>query len=95
VARNQTIVAAYATDRDRPDLPFWPLLFDNITIRLLGSDDFPTEAKRQAAVDLTTAARDGALSIAIDTPLPLEATVQAHDHVDAGARARVVLTIAG
>ena len=25
------------------------MLFDNVTIRLLGSDDFPAEAKRQAA----------------------------------------------
>ena len=31
------------------DFPFWPMLFDNVTIRLLGSDDFPAEAKRQAA----------------------------------------------
>ena len=32
---------------DRPDFPFWPMLFDNIAIRLLGSDDFPVEAKRR------------------------------------------------
>ena len=36
------------------------MLFDNITIRLLGSDDFPTDAKTQAAEDLTAAAAAGA-----------------------------------
>jgi NADPH2:quinone reductase len=67
VAKNQAVIAAYATGRDRPDFPFWPMLFDNITIRLLGSDDFPAEAKQQAAADLTASAADGALSIAIGT----------------------------
>ena len=47
------------------------MLFDNVTIRLLGSDDFPADAKQQAASDLTTAAHDGALSIPIGDPIPL------------------------
>jgi len=93
VAKNEAVIAAYATDRDRPDLPFWPMLFDNITIRLLGSDDFPAAAKRQAAADLTTAAREGALSIAVGTPLPLEQVAEAHELVDAGTRNRVLLRI--
>ena len=93
VAKNQAVIAAYATDRDRPGLPFWPMLFDNITIRLLGSDDFPAEAKRQAASDLTSAAREGALSVAVGTPLPLDRAAQAHDRVDAGSRERVLLRI--
>ena len=37
------------------------MLFANLTIRLLGSDDFPVAAKQQAAADLTAAAQDGAL----------------------------------
>jgi NADPH2:quinone reductase len=93
VAKNQTVIAAYATRQDRPDFPFWPMLFDNITIRLLGSDDFSPEAKRQAADDLTTAAHDGALSIPIGSPLPLEQAAQAHERVDAGTHARVLLAI--
>jgi len=36
------------------------MLLDNVTIRLLGSDDFPVEAKQQAAADLTLAAAEGA-----------------------------------
>ena len=70
MAKNHTVIAAYATRGDRPDFPFWPMLFDNITIRLLGSDDFSAASKQQAALDLTAAARDGSLSIPIGTPLP-------------------------
>jgi len=95
VAKNQTIIAAYASRQDRPGFPFWPMLFDNMVIRLLGSDDFPAAAKQQAAADLTAAARDGALSIPVDAPLPLEQAAQAHDRVDAGARARILLAIPG
>ena len=29
--KNQAVIAAYATRHDRPDLPFWPLLFANVT----------------------------------------------------------------
>jgi NADPH:quinone reductase len=93
VARNNTVIAAYATRRDRPDFPFWPMLFDNVTIRLLGSDDFPAAAKQQAAADLTSAAREGGLSIPVSTPLALERTAEAHDRVDAGARQRVLVSI--
>jgi NADPH:quinone reductase len=93
VAKNQAVIAAYATRRDRPDFQFWPMLFDNITIRLLGSDDFPAAAKQQAATDLTAAAREGALSIPVGARLPLEQAAQAHDHVDEGARGRILLAI--
>lgn len=90
---NGGVIAAYASRDDRPGLPFWPLLFDNVTIRLLGSDDFPADAKQDAARDLTAAAAAGALDIPIAEPLPLEQIAAAHDQVDTGSRARVLLAI--
>jgi NADPH:quinone reductase len=93
VARNETIIATYATRGDRPTFPFWPMLFNNITIRLLGSDDLPDQAKQQAATDLTSAARDGALSVRIGPPLPLARAAEAHNRVAAGTRERVLLAI--
>jgi NADPH2:quinone reductase len=93
VAANDAVIAAYATRHDRPEFPFWTMLFANITIRLFGSDDFPVEAKRQAAGDLTAAAREGALSIPIRDPLPLHDIAKAHDRVDAGTRERVLLSV--
>jgi NADPH2:quinone reductase len=93
VAAPDGVIAAYSTRRDRPDFPFWPMLFANLTIRLLGSDDFTPAAKRQAAVDLTTAASEGALSISNGDLWPLHRIAEAHDRVDAGARERVLLAI--
>jgi NADPH2:quinone reductase len=93
VAANDAVIAAYATRTDRPDFPFWPMVFANITIRLFGSDDFPVEARNQAATDLTEAARTGHLTISIADPLPLEQAAAAHDKVDTGSRWRILLAI--
>jgi NADPH2:quinone reductase len=93
VARNGAVIAAYATRDGRPGFDFWNMLFDNITIRLLGSDDFPPEAKRRAAQDLTAAASDGALTPLIADPLPLDQVASAHEQVDSDNRRRVLLTI--
>ena len=87
------VIAAYATRHELPAIPFWPMLFANVSIRLLGSDDFPLAAKHQAAADLTAAAREGALAIPVGPPLPLDEIAAAHDRVDAGARDRVLLAI--
>jgi NADPH:quinone reductase len=93
VAAPEAVIAAYATRHPRPDFDFWPMLFANLTIRLLGSDDFPVAAKQHAAADLTAAAREQAVRIPIDDPLPLDRIADAHDRVDAGARKRLLLAI--
>ena len=94
VVANDAVIAAYASRADRPEIPFWPLLFANVTLRLLGSDDFSVEAKLQAGVDLTEAARAGALSIPVAPAHPLTDIAAAHDHVDKGPRnGRVLLAI--
>ena len=93
VARNGAVIAAYATRDPRPGFDFWPMLFDNLTIRLLGSDDFPADAKQQAAVDLSAAASDGALTIPIADSFDLASAAAAHDQVDLDNRRRVVLAL--
>jgi len=93
VTRIGATIAAYATRDPEPTIPFWPMLFDNLTIRLLGSDDFPSEAKQQAATELTAAAAAGELIIPVAEPFPLDAVALAHDQVDADNRRRVLLTL--
>ena len=85
VAAPQCVIASYGSPQERPDLPYWPLAFQNVTVRLLGSDDFPAEAKRQAARDLTAAAAAGALTIRVAEPYPLDRIADAHRAVEAGA----------
>jgi len=91
VLKNMGVIAAYATRAERPSFDFWPMLFDNVTIRLLGSDDFPIEAKEQAAADLTRAVAEGALSLNTAPILPLARVAEAHDLVDAGSRRRILV----
>ncbi|MEV6717577.1 NADPH:quinone reductase [Lentzea sp. NPDC051208] len=94
VIANDGVIAAYGTRVDRTVLPFWPLLFANVTVRLFGSDDFPAAAKRAAARDLTAAAAVGALRVQVGELFPLTEIAAAHDRVDAGGRGRVLVTVA-
>lgn len=94
VVANDAVIAAYASRADRPEVPFWPLLFANVTLRLLGSDDFSAEAKRRASADLTAAARAGALRVDVAPVYPLAEIAAAHDHVDNGPHnGRVLLAL--
>jgi len=94
VIRNGAVLAAYASPKDRPELPFWPMLFANLTIRLLGSDDFPTDAKNAAARDLTAAAAQSALSITIAEVIPLARIAAAHELIESGrAPGRVLVSL--
>ena len=94
VVRNGAVLAAYASPKDRPELPFWPLLFANVTIRLLGSDDFPQQAKDAAARDLTTAAAQSALAVTVAGTFPLDRVAAAHELVESGkAPGRVLIAL--
>jgi NADPH2:quinone reductase len=85
VAGMDSVIAAYSSPDERPDLPFWPLLFNNVTLRLLGSDDFPREARQHAAQDLTEAAKTGALDVRVGAVYPLDDLAAAHEAVESGA----------
>jgi NADPH2:quinone reductase len=52
-------IASYATDNPAPNIPFWQMVFKNIRVYFLGSDDFPKEAKVLAARDLNAALEAG------------------------------------
>jgi NADPH:quinone reductase len=92
IVSNGATIAVYASPGDRPALPFWPMLFANVTLRLLGSDDFPQAAKDAAARDLTAASP--ALSIPVAEVLPLARIAEAHELVESGGLAgRVLLSL--
>lgn len=93
VIANDGVIATYFARGDRVSLPFPPLLFANVTVRFLGSDDFPPAAKRAAMDDLVAAVAEGALQLQVGEVLPLDRIAQAHDDVDGGRVGRVVLAI--
>lgn len=88
-------IAAYASDADaEPALPFWPLLFKNATIRLVGSDDLPEDAERRAVEDIGACLGAGLLRPRVGMRFPLEGIAEAHEAVEEGGTGgRVVVDI--
>jgi len=85
-------IATYATDADTPAIPFWPLLFKNIRVCFVGSDDFPPDAKATAAQELNEALTAGWSGFDIAERIPLDDIATAHERVEAPVvRGRVVV----
>src|SRR5262249_35040587 len=87
-------IATYATDSATPKVPFWPLVFKNICVFFLGSDDFPKDAKATAAHDLNRAFEAGWAGFQIGERIPLADIARAHELVEHPVRpGRVVVTL--
>jgi NADPH2:quinone reductase len=87
-------IATYATNTAEPKIPFWPLVFKNVRLCFLGSDDFPSEMKIEAARDLNAAFEAGWTGFEIAARLPLTEIAKAHELVEQPVgRGRVVLTL--
>jgi NADPH2:quinone reductase len=85
-------IASYATDNAAPKIPFWQMVFKNVRVFFLGSDDFPKEAKLQAARDLNAALQTGWAGFEIGERIPLAEIARAHELVEHPARpGRVVV----
>ena len=70
------------------------MVFKNVPLFFLGSDDFSAAAKAKAADDLNLALERGWPGFEIQARLPLEEIAAAHELVERGAsRGRVVLDI--
>jgi NADPH2:quinone reductase len=79
-------VATYATDVETPAIPFWPLLFKNIRIDFLGSDDFPPEEKTKAVLAINDALVAGWTGLEIGERFPArESSRRARTSRDAAA----------
>ncbi len=87
-------IATYATGDPTPAIPFWPLVFKNISLYFLGSDDFPAAAKAAAALALNDALNSEWPGFEIGMSLPLESIAQSHEAVEGGSvSGRVILQL--
>src|SRR5207249_11941428 len=75
-------IASYATDNAASKIPFWQMVFKNIRVFFLGSDDFPKEAKLKAARDLNAALQAGWSGFEIGERIPLADIARAHELVE-------------
>jgi NADPH2:quinone reductase len=87
-------IATYATNIGTPTIPFWPMVFKNIRLFFLGSDDFPMEAKVSAARDLNAALQAGWSGFEIAERIPLSEIARAHELAERPLRrGRVVVVL--
>jgi NADPH:quinone reductase len=91
--KNNGSIASYATDNATPKIPFWQMVFKNIGVYFLGSDDFPREAKMQAARDINSALEAGWTGFEIGERIPLTDIARAHELVDHPVRRGRVVVI--
>jgi NADPH:quinone reductase len=89
-------IATYATGKPAPAIPFWPLVFKNIRLYFLGSDDFPPEAKAAAARALNEALEGEWPGFEVEARFPLETIAEAHAAIEGRkVSGRVILSIRG
>jgi NADPH2:quinone reductase len=87
-------IATYATNAATPNIPFWQMVFKNIRLFFLGSDDFPLEAKVQATQALNAALEAGWSGFDVSDRIPLADIARAHELVEHPTKpGRVVVTI--
>jgi NADPH2:quinone reductase len=89
-------IATYATGEPAPAIPFWPLVFKNIRLFFLGSDDFPPAAKVAAARALNEALEGEWPGFEVEARFPLESIAESHGAVEGRkVSGRVILSIRG
>jgi NADPH:quinone reductase len=87
-------IAAYATNASAPSIPFWLMVFKNIRVFFLGSDDFSKEDKIAATRDLNAALEAGWSGFEIGERVPLTEIARAHELVEHPTRrGRVVVML--
>ena len=87
-------IATYATNTAEPKIPFWQLVFQNVRLFFLGSDDFSSEIKIEAARDINAAFEAGWMGFEIAERIPLVEIAKAHELVEHPIRrGRVVVTL--
>ncbi len=87
-------IASYATDNAAPKIPVWQMVFKNMRLFFLGSDDFPKEAKLEAARDLNAALEAGWPGFEIGERIPLADIARAHELAEHPMhRGRVVVVL--
>ena len=92
VVKENGVIAAYASmATPTPTLPFYPLMFKAVTLRLVLVYILPAEARRRAIANLTAALEAGALTHPIAARFPLNEIARAHEAVEAGNKLGQVL----
>ena len=89
-------IAAYGSAREpEPVLPFYPMMYKDLTVRMIIVYAMPVSAKDHAVADINSALAHGWLRHRVARTMPLEDIAVGNEIVEAGdARGAVILNIA-
>ncbi len=95
VLRTGGTIATYSsTQAPEPKLPFYPMMFKDISLRFVLVYAMPETAKRQAAADITRFLEDSKFTHRIAETFTLDDIAQAHEAVEQGRRGCVIVDTA-
>ena len=88
------VISAYASEGEpQPAVPFYTLLYKNLTLRFELVFLMPEEAKRKAIEDITGWLAEGELGHTIAGSFALEDIVAAHEAVESGPLGKVLVEL--
>lgn len=90
-------IATYSSSQDmQPVLPFYRMMFMDLTLRLVIVYDMPERAKREAISDITSALETRRLVHRVSRVFPLSDIADAHELIErGGVRGCVLVNVAG
>ena len=91
IAEGGTVATYGSSAEPDPVLPFYSLMFMNVTLRMIIAYSIPLSARRQAEADINTWLSEGALKGIVAETFDLDDVVAAHQSVEAGTRVGVTL----
>ena len=75
-------IATTATNAPKSEIPVWRLVFKNMRMFFIGSDDLPAEAKLEATRAINEALKAGWQGLAIAARFSLDEIGKAHEFVE-------------
>ncbi len=85
VLKRNGVIATYASDSNvQPQIPFYQLVYKNITVHYVLVYVMPKAAHQAAAEDITTCLKAGILNHVIAQRFPLSEIAAAHEAVESG-----------
>jgi len=94
ILKRNGVIAAYASDSNtQPQIPFYSLVYKNITVHYVLVYVMPKAAHQAAAEDVTTCLKAGVLHHVIAQRFPLSEIAAAHEAVESGQAIGNVIVI--